>query len=159
MTPTRKTWWPALALSLPLAYLAGCGETPETPAGAPAVSPAPSTPVAPAPTKPSELPDAPKTDAPKTDAPKTDAPKTDAPKTAASVKLTGDELAEIKKLPAGEVDAAVKQAVCPVSDHHLGGMGAPIKVTAEGKSFYICCDDCKEKATKDAKTYLAKLAK
>ena len=149
MTPTRKTWWPALALSLPLAYLAGCGETPETPAGAPAVSPAPSTPVAPAPTKPSELPDA----------PKTDAPKTDAPKTAASVKLTGDELAEIKKLPAGEVDAAVKQAVCPVSDHHLGGMGAPIKVTAEGKSFYICCDDCKEKATKDAKTYLAKLAK
>ena len=164
MPPIRKTWWSALALSLPLAFAVGCGDTATPPADVSVPSTTSASPVVPAPTKPGEpavppaMPevnakaetpktdehkdhdhkaaapavdapkvDAPKVDAPKTDAPKADAPKADAPKTA-SAKLTGDEIAEIKKLPAGEVDAALKQAVCPVSDEHLGGMGAPIKI-------------------------------
>jgi len=185
MTQTRKTSWAALALSLPLAFLAGCGETAETPAPtdvptattpsvtAPAPTPSPSaqpdtttkteTPKTDAPktdTPKTDEPkvDAPKVDAPKTDAPKTDTPKTDAPKTAAA-KLTGDEIAEIKKLPAGEVDAALKQAVCPVSDENLGGMGAPIKVTAEGKTFYLCCKSCQKEVDANPKTVVAKLSK
>ena len=180
MPPIRKTWWSALALSLPLAFAVGCGDTATPPADVSVPSTTSASPVVPAPTKPGEpavppaMPEvnakaetpktdapkveAPQVDAPKTDAPKTDAPKTDAPKTA-SVKLTGDEIAEIKKLPAGEVDAALKQAVCPVSDEHLGGMGAPIKVTAEGKTFYLCCKSCQKEVDANAKTVVAKLAK
>ena len=51
--------------------------------------------------------------------------------------LGADELAEIKKLPADEQAVALKQIVCPVSGEHLGSMGVPLKVTAEGKTFSL----------------------
>ena len=63
-------------------------------------------------------------------------PKIEGPKTegtgkgdAAAAKLTADEIAAIKQLPAAEQELALKQAVCPVSDEHLGAMGKPIKIT------------------------------
>ena len=73
--------------------------------------------------------------------------------------LTSEELAAVKELPEGEQAAASQQAVCPVSMHHLGSMGKPIKVTAEGRTFYICCDGCEDKVKSDPKTVIAKLDK
>jgi YHS domain-containing protein len=92
---------------------------------------------------------------PKVEGPKTEASKSDA----AAVKLTADELAAIKELPAADQDQAIKQAVCPVSGEHLGEMGKPVKVSAEGRSFFLCCDNCEEKVKKDPKAVIAKLDK
>ena len=54
---------------------------------------------------------------------------------------------------------ALKQAVCPVSDENLGSMGVPIKVTAEGKTFYLCCKGCNKEVDADPKAVVAKLKK
>ena len=107
--------------------------------------------------------DAPKPEMPaddiKIEAPKIEPPtKGDAPKSAATPKLSDVEIAEIKALPADEQPVALKQAVCPVSGEHLGSMDTPIKVTAEGKTFFICCKSCKKEVDKDPKAVLAKLA-
>jgi len=68
-------------------------------------------------------------------------------------------VAEIGKLPAGEKEIALAQIVCPVSGEHLGSMGKPVKVSAEGKTFLICCKGCTEDITKDPKAVVAKLNK
>ena len=95
------------------------------------------------------------------DAPKLEPPsKTDTAKpTGATAKLAADELAAIKELPQADQDAAIAQAVCPVSTHNLGSMGKPLKVSAEGRSFYICCDSCEDKVKTDGKEVVAKLDK
>jgi hypothetical protein len=95
------------------------------------------------------------------DAPKIEGPsKTDTSKpSGASAKLSEKELAGIKDLPQAEQDAAIAQAVCPVSTHNLGSMGKPLKVTAEGRTFYICCDNCEEEAKTKGKDIVAKLDK
>ena len=100
--------------------------------------------------------------APKGDeAPKIEGPsKSDTSKPAGSaVKLSAKELAAVKELPQAEQEAAIAQAVCPVSTHHLGGMGKPMKVTAEGRTFYICCDGCEEDVKTKGKEIVAKLDK
>ncbi len=100
--------------------------------------------------------------APKGDeAPKIEGPsKTDTTKPAGSgVKLSTKELTAIKELPQAEQDAAIAQAVCPVSTKHLGGMGKPMKVTAEGRTFYICCDGCEDEVKTNGKAIVAKLDK
>ena len=56
-------------------------------------------------------------------------------------------------------EAATQQAICPVSDHALGSMGPPIKVTHGGKSLFLCCEGCKEEFDKDPSTFLAKARK
>lgn len=56
-------------------------------------------------------------------------------------------------------EAAKKQEVCPVSDHALGSMGAPIKVAHDGKDLFLCCEGCKEEFEKDPATFVAKLKK
>jgi hypothetical protein len=95
------------------------------------------------------------------EAPKLEPPgKADAAKpTGATAKLAEKELAAIKELPQADQDAAIAQAVCPVSTHNLGSMGMPLKVTAEGRTFYICCDSCEDKVTTDGKAVVAKLDK
>jgi YHS domain-containing protein len=102
-----------------------------------------------------------KKDEPKKDEPpKVEGPKAEGPKASAgAVKLTADELAAIKELPAAEQDQALKQVVCPVSNHNLGSMGKPSKVTAEGRTFYLCCDDCQEELKKNPKAVIARLDK
>ena len=91
------------------------------------------------------------------ESPKLEAPKADAKGDTAAVQLKPDEIAEIKKLPAAEQDQALKQAVCPVSGHHLGSMEKPIKVTAEGRTFFLCCEGCEPDLKKDPKAVIAKL--
>jgi hypothetical protein len=92
-------------------------------------------------------------ESPKLEGPKSDTGKGDS----AAAKLSADEVAAIKQLPAGEQEAALKQAVCPVSGHNLGSMDKPVKVSAEGRTFYLCCEDCQEKVKTDAKGVIAKL--
>ncbi|MDR3621413.1 MAG: hypothetical protein P4L85_18835 [Paludisphaera borealis] len=112
-------------------------------------APTPTLTPAPAPTPPAD-------DAKKTEAkPSLEGPAADA----GAVKLTDDELVEIKKLPADEQAAAIAQAVCPVSDEHLGSMEMPIKVSAEGRTFYLCCSGCEKSLKPDAKSVIAKLDK
>ena len=101
----------------------------------------------------------------KDDSQKADAPSLEGPKTEAShddstpVKLTDAEVARIKTLPAAEQDLALKQAVCPVSGEHLGNMGKPFKITAEGRTFYLCCKSCEDDVKADPKAVIAKLDK
>jgi YHS domain-containing protein len=99
------------------------------------------------------------TDAKKGDeAPKVEGPKAENTKPGpGAAKLTADELAAIKELPASEQATALAQVDCPVSSHHLGSMGMPLKVTALGRTFYLCCDSCEEKLKADPKAVIAKL--
>lgn len=134
MTSIRRLGWSALALFA----LAGC--EPPPPVHPPGESKAP-TEIKPMPVE---------------------SGKGEAKKEGASVdKLTDEELAQIKKLPADEQAAAIAQVVCPVSEHHLGsgGMGVPIKQTIGDKTFYICCSGCKDDVKDEPAKVLANLAK
>ncbi|WP_165244987.1 hypothetical protein [Paludisphaera soli] len=158
---------PALALAL----LVGCGtsedampvdsskEAPGMPPvaapakdDAPAPAPSRAEPVAPIPSATEAAPD------PVAEPKKDGEPGLEGP-SASEVKLSDEEIAAIKKLPADEQDAALKQAICPVSDEHLGAMDVPLKVTAEGRTFYLCCEGCKKAVEEDPKAVLAKLDK
>jgi len=79
----------------------------------------------------------------------------------ADVKLSDPEIAEIKKLPAADQEAALAQKVCPISEDHLGNpdMGPPIKVTADGMTAFLCCENCTKKFKQDPKAALAKIGK
>lgn len=147
MSKLRRPWWLAAALTTAV-LVVGCSE--EAPSPAPAAAPAPKSDEA----KPAP-PAAPAADK-KDEAPKLEGPKAESPKSAA-VKLSDKEIAAIKELPADEAAAALAQAVCPVGGGHLGAMGKPFKVTAEGKSLYLCCDGCEEDFKKDPKAALAKV--
>lgn len=175
MFSIRNGWWAPLTAA---ALFVGCtGEESVTPdAPTPVSTPTPATipgapnddakadktpDATPAPTPSATKDDStpPKIEAPKIDPPKVDAPKVDAPKATDAGKLSDDEVAAIKKLPADEQAVALKQMVCPVSDEHLGSMDVPIKVSAEGKTFYLCCKGCKKDLDSDPKAVVAKLAK
>ncbi len=73
------------------------------------------------------------------------------------IKLTAEEIAAIKELPAADQAGAIQQAVCPVSSHHLGSMEKPVKVTAGGRTFYLCCESCEDEVKSDPKGVIAKL--
>ncbi len=74
-----------------------------------------------------------------------------------NVELTEAETAKIKELPAEEAELALQQKVCPVSGSHLGGMGVPVKVTADGKTAFLCCEGCQSEFEADPAAALAKL--
>jgi YHS domain-containing protein len=93
------------------------------------------------------------------EAPKVEGPKAENSKPDGAVVLTSEELAAVKELPEAEQAAATQQRVCPVSAHNLGSMGKPLKVTAEGRTFYLCCDSCEDKVKSDPKTVIANLDK
>jgi YHS domain-containing protein len=166
MIPLRKYWWAALIGSA----LAGCAEEQATQTTPPPTPPTSTGPLMkpkvedtnPTPTPPPSEPKAevPKKDlAPPIEPPKVESPKADEPKTAAAVKLSDEELAEIKKLPAAEQAVALQQKLCPVSGENLGGMGVPFKVSAEGKTFYLCCKSCEKDVKENPQAVIAKLGK
>ncbi len=52
------------------------------------------------------------------------------------------------------------QEFCPVlKQSRLGSMGTPIKLIIEGKTVFICCKGCREKALSDSKSTLATVDK
>jgi hypothetical protein len=87
------------------------------------------------------------------------APKEEGNAAAAAKTLSSDELAEVKKLPAAEADQAVKQLLCPVSGENLGSMGVPLKVSAAGQTFFLCCKGCNKDVQDDPAAVVAKLKK
>ncbi len=170
---TRNHWWAALALA---SLATGCAKETTTtvePASSTVTTPAPSSPEVPATTKtettetttaPADAKPAMPADDIKIEAPKVEpATKGEVPKSAGAAaadtpKLSDEEVAEIKKLPADDQILALKQTVCPVSGEPLGSMSVPIKVTAEGKTFFLCCNGCKKEVEKNPKEVVAKLA-
>jgi YHS domain-containing protein len=132
MTSIRRFGWTTLALIALVGCEAGTTSTP-TPSTPPVIKPLP-------------------VDPPKTEEPKKE---TDA------TKLSDEEIAEIKKLPAEDQKIALAQMVCPVSGDHLGeaNMGAPIKQVVDGKTFFLCCAGCEKEVKADPKGVLAKLKK
>jgi membrane fusion protein, copper/silver efflux system len=83
------------------------------------------------------------------------------PPAAAMTQGTADAEAEIQaelaKLSESDRKAAIKQRFCVVlGDSRLGSMGAPEKLTIDGKTVFVCCDGCKEEALADPQRTLAK---
>jgi hypothetical protein len=171
MNLIRKSAWAAVVLGA----VAGCNDESATtttpPSNPPAVGrpDAPSRPIVPAPgaagaskegtSKEMQPPPISPADAKKSgESPKLEGPKSEAGKgDTAAAKLSADEITAIKELPAAEQEQALKQAVCPVSNHNLGEMGKPVKVSAEGRTFYLCCEDCEKEVKSNAKAVIAKL--
>jgi YHS domain-containing protein len=89
--------------------------------------------------------------------PKLEPPKAEGKADTAAAKLTPDEIANVKQLSAADQDLALKQAVCPVSDEHLGEMGKPYKLSVEGRTVFLCCENCQKDIKAEPKKYLAKL--
>ncbi len=140
MSSTRRLGWTALTLLA----LAGCDNTPAPPSTSPNVAPSTAAPAA--------SPDAPKNEVKSLPV--------ETPKGADAGKLSAENIAEIKKLPAEDQALALAQVTCPVSDEKLGGeMGIPIKQEVDGKTFFLCCAGCKDKVKADPAKYLAKLKK
>lgn len=82
----------------------------------------------------------------------------------AAITLTPEEIAEIKKLPEADQELALAQKVCAVGEeeghpNHLGTMGKPIKVSADGKTAFLCCAGCKADFEKDPAAAFAKIGK
>ncbi len=51
--------------------------------------------------------------------------------------------------------AAIKlQGVCPVLNQPLGGHGAPIKISSNGQSVFVCCKGCVDKVKQNPEKYL-----
>jgi hypothetical protein len=168
MSAIRKFGWSALVL----AAFAGCAKEEPAPATPPAAEAKPeATDATPAPGAepttsgemkgPAPAGTLPAIEAPQpTPAPKEEAPAPKGEGTAAAVKaLSADELAEVKKLPASDADQAVKQMLCPVSGENLGSMGVPLKVTAAGQTFFLCCKGCNKDVQDDPAAVVAKLKK
>ncbi len=69
-----------------------------------------------------------------------------------------DSTAEIAKLPMEERMAIEAQKYCAINTKgFLGSMGAPIKLTIEGKPVYLCCGGCTAKAEANPAATLAKV--
>jgi len=58
---------------------------------------------------------------------------------------------------ATDADAALiaRQAICPVMDEPLGGMGQPIKVMVGDRPIFLCCKGCIKKVKAEPAKYLA----
>jgi hypothetical protein len=66
----------------------------------------------------------------------------------------------LKSLPGTEAKQAAAQRFCPLMERHrLGAMGAPLKVTLNGQSVFVCCKGCVKDAQKAPKETLAKVKK
>jgi hypothetical protein len=174
-----KLTWKWTSANLLLLAIIGCNGG-EQPAAPPAVGPDPAAINVMKPTKPTtpksetakgEMPlegaraatkTEPKADASKKsdEGPKIEGPKDDNAKaTDGASSPNAEELAAIKQLPEDEQKVALKQGTCPVSDEPLGAMGKPLRVTYEGRSFYLCCKSCEPKVKADPKAIIAKLDK
>lgn len=67
---------------------------------------------------------------------------------------TPDDVAEkvaasLNKLSPEDKKLAQAQRFCPILNDPLGFMGAPVKLTLDGKPLFVCCKDCIAKANID----------
>ena len=69
-----------------------------------------------------------------------------------------ESTAVLAKLPMNERMAIESQKYCAViGGSFLGSMGAPIKLTLEGKPVYLCCSGCTKKAQANPSATIAKV--
>jgi hypothetical protein len=55
---------------------------------------------------------------------------------------------------------AETQKYCPIlKSNLLGSMGVPVKLAVAGRTVFVCCEGCREKAVEDADATLAQVAK
>jgi YHS domain-containing protein len=148
MTSIRPLGWTAFALIA----LVGCEPAPTTTTPSSTPLPNPGPPPADAPKAPTEIKALPVEPSAKPGEPKKEAD-------AAPAKLSDEEIAEVKKLPADEQALALAQVTCPVSGDHLGAMEKPIKQVVNGKTFYLCCAGCEKEVKAHPDDVLAKLKK
>jgi len=81
---------------------------------------------------------------------------------APQLKLTAEDLADIReglaKLTPEERKLAEAQRLCPILGKPLGIMGMPLKVDlGKGRSVFVCCKGCPDRAQKDAEGTLRKV--
>jgi len=72
--------------------------------------------------------------------------------------LTPEMLAVLDKLPPEDRKLAIEQQICPVRNLRLGSMGVPPRMTAGGKTVFLCCPGCEGQFTAAPDKYLAVLA-
>jgi hypothetical protein len=70
---------------------------------------------------------------------------------------TDEEAANIRKLPQADQKAALAQGVCAVGGEPLGSMGVPIRMTADGRTVFLCCKGCEPEFRRDPAAILRKL--
>jgi hypothetical protein len=77
----------------------------------------------------------------------------------AAKKETEADTSGLKLLDEADRKLAEQQKTCPVSGNLLGtaDMGKPCKITVKGRTFFLCCDGCKEEVDKDPDGVLKKL--
>jgi hypothetical protein len=62
------------------------------------------------------------------------------------------------KLKGADLPLAEQQGYCPVmSKSRLGSMGTPVKLEVKGKTVFLCCEGCREKALANADATLKKV--
>jgi len=61
--------------------------------------------------------------------------------------------AALAELSADDQVAARAQKTCPVSGGLLGAMGAPYKVTVNGKDVFLCCQGCEAEVKANPEKY------
>lgn len=63
----------------------------------------------------------------------------------------------LASLSAEDRAVAEKQKMCLVGGEPLGSMGAPVKVTVQGRDVFVCCEGCTDALKADPDKFLAKL--
>lgn len=78
--------------------------------------------------------------------------------TLARVSKLTEASTELAKLSPEDRAAAEAQKYCTIAEgSFLGGMGAPIKLTVNGKPVFLCCKGCVTKAQANPAAALAKV--
>ena len=79
----------------------------------------------------------------------------------AETSQASDQDAEVKDAlakPSPEDRAlAAAQKTCPVTGELLGSMGVPIKLTAQGRAAFVCCEGCVDELKNNFAKYEDKL--
>jgi YHS domain-containing protein len=69
-----------------------------------------------------------------------------------------DDLPGLKDLNEADRKLAETQKFCPVSGNRIGTSGmTPCKITVKGRTFFLCCDGCKDEVENHPDKYLKKL--
>lgn len=71
--------------------------------------------------------------------------------------LSAEVTEALASLTPEQREVVLAQGICPVSEHGLGTMGAPLPVDIDGKVYYVCCEGCVETLKEDPAKYLANL--
>ncbi len=71
---------------------------------------------------------------------------------------TPNPAVSVSTATAADVPAVRAQGVCPVTDEPLDSMGAPIKVTVDGRTMFVCCQGCVSDVVENFEANAQKLA-